>query len=86
MIALPLDLQNAVHHLPQRQLTKEERRNLAINLSLCEEDLGDTIDLQRVCMVWMSKKTNGCCLEDLVHALICTRGLGRFVSGISSRL
>jgi len=80
------DLQNAVRHLPQKKLTKEERQNLAINLALCEEELGDKTDLQSVCMVWMSKNNSSCCLEDLVHALICTKGLGRFVSNIPGRL
>jgi len=85
-IVADLGLQNAVCHLPRKHLTKEERWNLASNLGLCEEDLRDSTDLQRVCTVWMSKKHSSCCLEDLVHALICTRGLGRFVSGIPSRL
>ena len=73
--------------LPCIELTKEQVSYLVRDLELKEEALSkDQMNLHSISCRWMSEYPNECCLENLVHALICTEGLGRYVSGITCKL
>ena len=86
LVAYIKDLQEIVSQLPCEELSKEQISCLARNLELQEEGLSkNQMNLRSICHRWMSKYPNQCCLENLVQALICTEGLGRYVSGITCK-
>ena len=73
--------------LPCDKLSKEQVSCLLRNLELKEEAVSkDQMNFRSICCRWMSEYPNECCLENLVHALICTEGLGRYVSGMTCKL
>jgi len=62
----------------------EQAKDLAKSLNLSGNDLPDfsEIQLSKLCQMWIEKTGHECTPEALVEALVCTKGLGKYASGI----
>ena len=65
-------------------LTEDSTISFASNLGIGREDstLQQLRDVKEISQYWLSTNGEECTMEDLVQALLCTRGLGYLVSGI----
>ena len=77
-----------VSKLVGKRVSEESAKDLAKSLDLTGDELGDPpeADLGAIFQKWVSKDPNASTPERLVEALVCTKGLGKFVSGLASKL
>ena len=77
-----------VLELVGKRVSEESAKDLAKSLELTGDELGDPpeTDLGTIFQKWVSKNPNSSTPESLVEALVCTEGLGKFVSGLACEL
>ena len=76
-----------VSKLVGKRVSEESAKDLAKSLDLTGDELGDPpeLDLGKIFQTWVSKDPNASAPEGLVEALVCTKGLGKFASGLASK-
>ena len=85
IVDIDANLQEMVTSLKAKCVPVDLAKMFANNIGLTDDDLGDDIstNLGELVELWIRKDYETCTPQRLVEALICTKGLGRYASGIT---
>ena len=76
-----------ISKLTGKSVSEESAKDLAKFLELSGDELGDPPEtaLSTIFQMWHSKDPNASTPDSIVEALVCTKGLGKFASGLASK-
>ena len=84
---MSLAIGGMISKLDGKRVSEESAKDLAKFLELTGDELGDPpeADLSAIFQKWHSKDPNTSTPDNIVEALVCTKGLGKFASGLASK-
>ena len=82
-----LALDRMVQELEGKCVAEALAKDFAKSLGVAGNELGDVpvTELHTIAQIWIHSNPNHCTPVGLVEALVCTKGLGKFASGIGCK-